>query len=58
MLTGAALFSGFYLNELLMKLLARQDPHPELFDAYAADAAVARLARRGRTCRPRCAPSS
>ena len=36
MLAGAALFSGFYLNELLMKLLARQDPHPALFDAYAA----------------------
>jgi DNA repair protein RecO (recombination protein O) len=36
MLTGAALFSGFYLNELLMKLLARHDPHPGLFDAYAA----------------------
>ncbi|HEV8312833.1 MAG TPA: DNA repair protein RecO [Burkholderiaceae bacterium] len=36
MLSGAALFSGFYLNELLMKLLARQDPHPTLFDAYAA----------------------
>ena len=35
MLTGGALFSGFYLNELLMKLLARQDPHPALFDAYA-----------------------
>ncbi len=35
MLTGAALFSGFYLNELLMKLLARQDPHAALFDAYA-----------------------
>ena len=35
MLTGAALFSGFYLNELLMKLLARSDPHPALFDAYA-----------------------
>ncbi|KNZ31813.1 MAG: DNA recombination protein RecO [Methylibium sp. NZG] len=35
MLTGAALFSGFYLNELLMKLLARQDPHALLFDAYA-----------------------
>jgi len=33
---GAALFAGFYLNELLMKLLPRQDPHPELFDAYAA----------------------
>jgi DNA repair protein RecO (recombination protein O) len=36
MLTGAALFSGFYLNELLMKLVARHDPHPVLFDAYAA----------------------
>lgn len=36
MLAGVALFSGFYLNELLMKLLARQDPHPVLFDAYAA----------------------
>ena len=33
---GAALFSGFYLNELLMKLLARHDAHPALFDAYAA----------------------
>jgi DNA repair protein RecO (recombination protein O) len=36
MLTGQALFSGFYLNELLMKLLARHDPHPALFDVYAA----------------------
>ena len=35
MLTGAALFSGFYLNELLMKLLARHDPHSTLFDIYA-----------------------
>jgi len=35
MLTGAALFSGFYLNELLMKLLARSDAHPPLFDVYA-----------------------
>ena len=35
MLTGAALFSGFYLNELLMKLLARHDPHAALFDVYA-----------------------
>jgi DNA repair protein RecO (recombination protein O) len=31
---GAALLTGFYLNELLMKGLARQDPHPALFDAY------------------------
>jgi DNA repair protein RecO (recombination protein O) len=35
MLTGGALFSGFYVNELLMKLLARHDPHEVLFDAYA-----------------------
>lgn len=32
---GAALFSGYYLNELLLKLLARHDPHAPLFDAYA-----------------------
>jgi DNA repair protein RecO (recombination protein O) len=32
---GAALWPGFYLNELLLRLLARQDPHPLLFDAYA-----------------------
>lgn len=32
---GGALFRGFYLNELLLKLLARQDPHETLFDAYA-----------------------
>ncbi len=32
---GAALLPAFYLNELLMRLLARHDPHPELFDAYA-----------------------
>jgi len=40
MLSGAALFSGFYLNELLMKLLARHDPHALLFDAYAATVAA------------------
>ena len=34
-LPAAALLSGFYLNELLLKGLARQDPHPTLFDAYA-----------------------
>lgn len=33
---GAAWFAGFYLNELLLRLLARDDPHPRLFDAYAA----------------------
>ncbi len=33
--TGDALLSGYYLNELLLRLLARDDAHPELFDAYA-----------------------
>jgi DNA repair protein RecO (recombination protein O) len=34
--TGAALLSGYYINELLMRLLARDDSHPALFDAYAS----------------------
>ena len=33
-LQGNALISGFYLNELLMRLLARHDPHTELFISY------------------------
>ena len=32
---GNAWFAGFYLNELVLRLLARDDPHPRLFDAYA-----------------------
>ncbi len=38
--TGDALLSGYYLNELLLRLLARDDPHPALFDAYAATVRV------------------
>jgi DNA repair protein RecO (recombination protein O) len=38
--TGDALLSGYYLNELVLRLLARDDPHPQLFDAYAAAVAV------------------
>ena len=34
--TGEALLSGYYLNELVMRLLARDDAHETLFDAYAA----------------------
>jgi DNA repair protein RecO (recombination protein O) len=30
------LMAGFYLNELLMRLISRHDPHPQLFDAYHA----------------------
>ena len=32
---GEALLSGYYINELLLRLLARDDPHPRLFDLYA-----------------------
>lgn len=40
-LSGMALMCGFYMNELLLRLLAREDAHEELFDAYAD--ALARL---------------
>lgn len=36
LLSGSALLCGFYLNELLLKLLPREDPHRELYAAYAA----------------------
>jgi len=35
-LNGEALFSGLYLNELLIRLLPAEDPHPAVFDHYAA----------------------
>ncbi|MEC5396908.1 DNA repair protein RecO [Uliginosibacterium sp. H1] len=35
LLGGAALLSGYYLNELLLRLLPREDAHSRLFDAYA-----------------------
>ncbi len=35
-LESSALLYGFYLNELLLKLTAREDPHPGLFDHYVA----------------------
>ena len=36
MLSGDALFSGLYLNELLIRLLPAEDAHPALFEHYAA----------------------
>lgn len=33
-LTGTALICGFYLNELMLRLTARDDPHITLFDRY------------------------
>lgn len=32
--TGPAMMSAWYMNELLLRLLAREDPHPLLYDAY------------------------
>src|SRR5262249_17585588 len=46
LLAGAGLFSGFYLNELLLKLTSRDDPHEGLFVAY--DSALAQLRGAGR----------
>jgi DNA repair protein RecO (recombination protein O) len=40
-LPGIALMCGFYLNELLLRLLPREDPHETLFDTY--DASLAQL---------------
>jgi DNA repair protein RecO (recombination protein O) len=37
---GKALYSAFYLNELLVRLLARHDPHPALFGAYSSSLQV------------------
>lgn len=34
-LAGEATVCGLYLNELLLRCLARQDPHPALFGGYA-----------------------
>jgi DNA repair protein RecO (recombination protein O) len=34
-LAGQGLMCGFYLNELVLRLLPRDDPHERLFDAYA-----------------------
>lgn len=43
---GPAMMSAWYMNELLLRLLAREDAHETLFDAY--DAALQSLARGAR----------
>jgi len=42
---GAALYCGFYMNEVLLRLLHRHDPHEMLFEVYQA--ALKRLQRDG-----------
>ncbi len=50
---GKALYCGFYVNELIMRMLGRNDPHEQLFDHYrtvltglVAETNLARLLRR------------
>ena len=50
-LAGGALMAGFYVNELLLKLTHRDDPHEGLFVAY--DAAIGELRRISRSGAPR-----
>jgi DNA repair protein RecO (recombination protein O) len=38
--SGRQLLCASYLNELLLRLLTRHDPHPDLFDAYAGALAM------------------
>lgn len=35
-LHGDAVYCGFYLNELLMRLMHRNDPHEDLYESYRA----------------------
>jgi len=43
-LPAARLMSAFYVNELLLKLVTRHDPNPQLFDQYEATLAQLRIA--------------
>ena len=44
-LVGDALLSGYYVNELMLKLLHRHDPQSEIFSAYSTT--IERLASNG-----------
>lgn len=52
LLTGRALFCGYYLNELLVQLLPREDAHGRLFSVYAKT--LSRFAERLRESDLRC----
>ncbi|QEA12174.1 DNA repair protein RecO [Comamonas flocculans] len=50
--TGEALLSGLYLNELLLRLLARDDPQPRLFDLYAGAVQLLAASAHGEVLEP------
>jgi DNA repair protein RecO (recombination protein O) len=54
-LGGESLMSAFYLNELLLKLTTREDPHEDLFAAY--DEAISGLRALSRPAALRVAPT-
>ena len=58
LLAGKALFCGYYLNELLMHLLPREDAHERLFAVYADTLRHWPPDRRDRNASPICAASS
>lgn len=39
-LAGERVFHGWYVNELILRLLQRRDPHPELYPDYVATLAA------------------
>ena len=49
-LTGDALLSGYYVNELLIHFLHRHDPQPDVFDIYAQTLASLGAAQRVAPC--------
>ncbi len=53
-LSGLSLMCGFYFNELLMRLLPREDAHEALFDAYHA--ALMQLGESACATRPQVEP--
>jgi DNA repair protein RecO (recombination protein O) len=56
-LRGEAVFSGWYLNELLLRLLPRGEPHADLFDHYAEALAALSVTVAARQALPAAAPT-
>ena len=56
-LTGEALLSGFYVNELILKLTVREERHPGLFEAYVKARSMRWRSTSATPCSPRFANS-
>jgi DNA repair protein RecO (recombination protein O) len=51
-LSGVHLYAGLYMNEISLRLLRPQDPHPALFGGYAAAIQVLATSGQGDTAAP------